>query len=160
MRKQASTHSPKEPMSKIVKLSHYQFKVQRVGPNLYHFIPINFDHLPNVHPFIAIDNSYWLLQCKPEELEGYIVSLSKKIDTMDLESMDHFYARLAKNSASPLQCEPVKAYHKPSEFILARGKRQQAVDSLEQGKFHHHSYKRGTFWDFLAGVWWGDHFNN
>ena len=147
-------------MSKIIKLSNYQFKVQCVGPNLYHFIPINFDHLPTVHPFIAVDNSYWLLQCKPEELEGYIVKLSKKIGTMDLESMDHFYARLAENSTSPLQSEPVKCYHKPSKFVLAESKRQQAIDNLERGKFHHHSYKRGTFWDFLAGVWWGDHFNN
>lgn len=146
-------------MSKIVKLSNYRFKVQRVGSNLYRFIPINFDHLPTVHPFIAIDNAYWLLQCKPEELEGYIVKLSKKIGDMDLESMNHFYARLAKNSSSPLQGESGEAYHKPSEFILARSKRQQAIDRLEQGKFHHHQYKHGTFWDFLAGVWWGDHFN-
>lgn len=160
MRKQASTHSPKEPMGKTVKLSNYHFKVQRVGSNLYHFIPINFDHLPTVPPFIAIDNDYWLLQCKPEELEGYIVKLSKKIGTMDLESMDHFYARLAKDSSSPLQSKPVECYHKPSEFVLNNAKRQQAIDSLERGKFHHHSYKHGTFWDFLAGVWWGDHFNN
>ena len=160
MRKRISTHSPKEPMSKIIKLSNYQFKVQRVGADLYHFIPINFDHLPNVPPFIAIDNSYWLLQCKPDELEGYIVKLSKKIGTMDLESMDHFYARLAKNSSSPLQSKPVECYHKPSEFVLNNAKRQQAVDNLERGKFHHRLYKYGTFWDFLAGVWWGDHFNN
>lgn len=146
-------------MSKIVKLSNYRLKVQRVGASLYRFIPLNFDRLPTVHPFIAIDDSYWLLQCKPEELEGYIVKLSKKIGTMDLETMSHFYERLAKNSSSPLQGESVDAYHKPSEFILARSKRQQAVDRLEQGKFHHHSYKHGTFWDFLAGVWWGDHFN-
>lgn len=147
-------------MGKLVKLSNYRFKVQRVGPNLYHFIPINFDHLPPVRPFIAVDESYYLLQCKPEELEGYIVSLSKKIGAMDLESMDHFYERLAKNSTSPLHCEPVKAYHKPSASILASRKRQQAIDSLTQGKFHHHSHNRGTFWDFLAGVWWGNHFNN
>ena len=147
-------------MSKIVKLSSYQFKVQRVGSNLYHFIPLNFNHLPTVHPFIAVDNSYWLLQCKPKEVEGYIVSLSKKLGTMDLESMNHFYARLAKSSSSPLQGASVEAYHKPSEFILSRSKQQQAVDGLKRGKFHHHLYKRGTFWDFLAGVWWGDHFNS
>lgn len=160
MKKRASTSIPKQPRGKIVKLSNYRFKVQRVGPNLYHFIPINFDHLPNVHPFIAIDNSYWLLQCKPEELEGYIVKLSKTISNMDLESMDHFYKRLAEDSTSPLYSEPVKAYHKPSAVVLADSKRKQAIDNLNRGKFHHRSYKRGTFWDFLAGVWWGDHFNN
>lgn len=160
MRKQASTHSPKEPMSKIVKSSDYQFKVQRVGPNLYHFIPIDFDRLPNVHPFIRVGNDYWLLQCKPKELDDYIVKLSKKLDAMDLESMNHFYARLAKDSTSPLQSAPVEAYHKPSKFVLAESKRQQAIDNLERGKFHHHLYKHGTFWDFLAGVWWGNHFNN
>ena len=160
MWKKASTSIPKNLRGKIVKLSDYRFKVQRVGPNLYHFIPVNFDHLPAVHPFIAIDNRYWLLECKPEELEGYIVKLSKKINGMDLESMEHFYARLAKNSYIPSQSEPVEAYHKPSVFVQAEAKRQQGIDNLTRGKFHHHPYKRGTFWDFLAGVWWGDHFNN
>lgn len=160
MRKQASTHSPKEPMSKIVKLSNYQFKVQRVGGDLYRFIPLDFDRLPNVHPFIRVNNDYWLLQCKPTELDGYIVKLSKKIGTMDLESMSHFYARLAKDSTSPLNSEPVESYHKPSKFVLAQSQRQQAIDDLEMGKFHHRPYRHGTFWDFLAGVWWGDHFNN
>ena len=158
MRKQTSTSSSKKHMGKTIKLSNYQFKVQRVGPNLYRFVPINFDRLPAVHPFVVVDNEYWLLQCKPEELEGYIVKLSKKIGTMDLESMNHFYARLAANSTSSLQSEPVEAYHKPSQFVLAESRRQQAIDNLERGKFHHHSYKYGTFWDFLAGVWWGNHF--
>ena len=160
MRKQISTHSPKKPMSKIVKLSNYRFKVQRVGGDLYRFIPIDFDHLPNVQPFVAVGNDYWLLQCKPTELDAYIVKLSKKLSPMNLESMDHFYTRLAKHSTSPLQREPVESYHKPSKFVLAESKRQQAIDNLGRGKFHHHPYKHGTFWDFLAGVWWGDHFNN
>lgn len=160
MKKQASTNSPKKPMDKIVRLSDYRFKVQRVGGDLYRFIPLNFDHLPAVHPFVAVGNDYWLLQCKPEEVDNYIVKLSKKINDMDLESMDHFYARLAEHSASPLQSKPVDCYHKPSKIVLNEAKRQQAIDNLTKGKFHHHPYKRGTFWDFLAGVWWGDHFNN
>lgn len=160
MRKRTSTHSPKKHMDKIVKLSRYKFKVQPVGADIYRFIPIDFDCLPDVPPFIAIDDSYWLLECKPEELEGYIVKLSKKIGHMDLESMSHFYERLAINNSNPLQSEPVETYHKPSKFVLAESKRQQAVDNLERGKFHHRLYKYGTFWDFLAGVWWGDHFNN
>ena len=150
MKKRISTHSPKEPMSKVVKLSNYRFKVQCVGADLYRFIPIDFDHLPNVPPFVAVGEDYWLLQCKPTELDGYIVKLSKKLSPMDLESMDHFYARLAKNSASPLQGEPVECYHKPSEFVLAESKRHQAIDNLERGKSHHHSYKHGTFWDLLS----------
>ena len=160
MWKRANTHNPKKPRSNIVKTSNYQFKVQRVGSNLYRFIPLNFNHLPTVHPFITVDNSYWLLQCKPKEVDDYIVRLSKALGTMDLESMNHFYNRLAKDSSSPLQSEPVEAYHKPSGFLLSRSKHQQAVDRLEKGKFHRHTYKYGTFWDFLAGVWWGDHFNN
>ena len=165
MWKWASTHNPnthnlRKPRNNIVKLSNYQLKVQRVGSNLYRFIPLSFDHLPTVHPFITVDDSYWLLQCKPSEVDDYIVKLSKALGTKDLESMNHFYTRLAKDSSSPLQSEPVKAYHKPSEFLLSHSKRQQAMDRLERGKFHHHTYKYGTFWDFLAGVWWGDHFND
>ena len=160
MRKRASIHNTKKHMDKVVKLSNYQFKVQCVGPSLYRFIPLDFDRLPTVHPFITVDDSYWLLQCKPEEVDNYIVKLAKKLSTMDLESMSHFYARLAADSTNPLQSEPVETYHKPSKFVLAESKRQQAVDNLERGKFHHHLYKHGTFWDFLAGVWWGDHFNN
>ena len=142
-------------MSKIVKSNKYQFKVVKISKGLYQFIPVNFDHLPTVAPFIAIDNSYYLLKCKPAELENYIVKLSQELGKKDLESMQHFYDRLANDTSK----EKIVAYHKPSKFTLSMVRRKQEQDKLTAGKFHHHTYKPGTFWDFLAGVWWGDHFN-